>query len=106
MDAEGFTKIYSCNVFETCSPLRFHKDGKRVYMETNKGRRPRPDHAGAASIRETGKIDPVESDPLKRVDFGSAIFSEVTDEWSSPPTTTIASASTFKDQALKATTAG
>ena len=37
MDADGFTKIYSCNVFETCAPVRFHKDGKRVYMETNKG---------------------------------------------------------------------
>ena len=37
MDADGFTKIYSCNVIETCGPLRFHKDGKRVYFETNKG---------------------------------------------------------------------
>jgi dipeptidyl aminopeptidase/acylaminoacyl peptidase len=29
---------------------------------------------------ETGKEEMVESDPLKRVDFGSAVFSEVTDE--------------------------
>ena len=29
---------------------------------------------------ETGKTETVESDPLKRVDFGGVIFSEVTDE--------------------------
>ena len=29
---------------------------------------------------ETGKIEPVESDPEKRVDFGGASFSELTDE--------------------------
>ena len=79
VDPDGFTKIYSCNVFETCSPLRFHKDGKRVYMETN--------HGDALDLTTlvlfdpaTGKIETVESDPLGRVDFGSAIFSEVTDE--------------------------
>ena len=79
VDPEGFTKVYSCNVFETCSPLRFHKDGKRVYMETN--------HGDALDLTTlvlfdpaAGTIDPVESDPLGRVDFGSAIFSEVTDE--------------------------
>src|SRR5262245_6427065 len=32
VDANGFTKVYSCNVFETCGPVRFHKDGKRVYV--------------------------------------------------------------------------
>src|SRR5918993_264853 len=37
VDADGFKKVYSCNVFETCAPMRFHKDGKRVYMITNKG---------------------------------------------------------------------
>ena len=31
------TKIYDCNAFETCGPIRFHKDNKRVYMQTNKG---------------------------------------------------------------------
>jgi dipeptidyl aminopeptidase/acylaminoacyl peptidase len=37
VDADGFTQIYSCNVFETCGVDRFHKDGKRAYIETNKG---------------------------------------------------------------------
>ena len=78
-DADGFKKVYMCGVFESCGPVRFHKDGKRVYMETNKG-----DDVNLAGLvlfdPETGKIEPVESDPLKRVDFGSAMFSEATDE--------------------------
>ncbi len=79
VDADAFTKIYSCNVFESCGPHRFHKDGKRVYFETNKG--------ATTDLSElvlldpaTGKTEPVESDPLKHVDFGTAVFSEATDE--------------------------
>ena len=79
VDDKGFTKVYSCNVFETCGPVQFHKDGKRVYFITNKG-------AGIDLTRlelfdpVTGKEEVVESDPLNRVDFGGAEFSEVTDE--------------------------
>src|SRR5438094_716229 len=36
VDDTGFSKIYTCNVFESCGPVRFHKDGRRVYFETNK----------------------------------------------------------------------
>jgi dipeptidyl aminopeptidase/acylaminoacyl peptidase len=78
-DAGGFTKIYSCDVFESCAPLRFHKDGRRFYMETNKGN----DVNLTALVLfdpQTEKLEPVESDPLKHVDFGSAVFSEATDE--------------------------
>ena len=78
-DASGFTKIYSCDVFENCSPLRFHKDGLRFYMETNKGN----DVNLSALVLfdpETEKLEAVESDPLKHVDFGTAVFSEATDE--------------------------
>ena len=79
VDDKGFTKVYSCNVFESCGPVRYHKDGRRVYFETNKG----------ASIDlarlelfdpATGKEELVESDPLNRVDFGGAYFSDLTDE--------------------------
>jgi dipeptidyl aminopeptidase/acylaminoacyl peptidase len=79
VEADGFKKIYSCGVFETCAPVRFHKDGKRVYMITNKGE-------GADLVAlvlfdpATGKEEMVESDPKKRVDFGGASFSEVSDE--------------------------
>src|SRR4029078_7132023 len=79
VDPEGFAKIYSCDVFEACAPLRFEKSGKRVYMESNKG--------AALALTTlvlldpaTGQTETVEADPLKRVDFGSAVFSELTDE--------------------------
>lgn len=78
VDPEGFTQVYSCSVLESCDPVRFHKDGKRVYLETNKG---------DADLTRLVLFDPatgeetlVESDPEGRVDFGSAIFSDVTDE--------------------------
>ncbi len=71
-------KVYSCNVFETCAPVRFNKDNRRVYMMTNRG--------SDDLIRlvlfdlETLVTESVEMDPLKRVDFGGPIFSDVTDE--------------------------
>jgi hypothetical protein len=38
VDADGqFTKVYSCSVFETCNPIHFDKDNRRVYMLSNKG---------------------------------------------------------------------
>jgi dipeptidyl aminopeptidase/acylaminoacyl peptidase len=78
VDDSGFTKVYSCNVFESCGPVRYHKDGKRVYFITNKGNidLTRLELFDPAS----GKEELVESDPLNRVDFGNPSFSEVTDE--------------------------
>jgi dipeptidyl aminopeptidase/acylaminoacyl peptidase len=79
VDDKGFTKVYSCNVFESCGPVQYHKDGQRLYLETNKG-------TGIDLTQLelfnpiTGKEEIVESDPLKRVDFGGATFSEVSDE--------------------------
>jgi dipeptidyl aminopeptidase/acylaminoacyl peptidase len=78
VDPDGFKKVYSCSVFESCDIERFHKDGQRVYLQTNKGdlnltRLVLFDPA-------SGKEELVESDPLNRVDFGQAIFSEATDE--------------------------
>jgi len=79
VDPDRFTKIYSCNVFESCDPVRFHKDGKSVYLDTNKG-----ENTDLSTLvlmdPATGKTNVVESDPLKRVDFGGAVFSEATDE--------------------------
>ena len=78
VDADGFKKVYSCNVFETCAPVRFHKDGQHVYMITNKG--------DADLIRlvlfdpATGNEELVEADPKGRVDFEDALFSERTDD--------------------------
>ena len=78
VDPSAFTRIYSCSVFESCGPTRFHKDGKRVYMETNKGQKDLTELV--LFDPQTEKEELVESDPLKRVDFGQAIFSEATDE--------------------------
>ncbi|MGD9562370.1 MAG: alpha/beta fold hydrolase [Pyrinomonadaceae bacterium] len=72
------TKIYDCNAFEQCSPLRFHKDNKRVYLRTNKG------DADLVELMlmdaETGAVTKVEGDPLKKVDLGGVWFSDLRDE--------------------------
>ncbi|CAN5756798.1 S9 family peptidase [soil metagenome] len=78
LDGDAPKLVYSCNVFETCAPVRFSKDNKRVYMETNKGNR---DLSQLVLFDPaTGKEEFVEQDPKKRVDFGNAIFSEVSKE--------------------------
>ncbi len=78
VDADGFTKIYSCSVFEECSFAHFHKDGRRAYFITNTGE---GDLARLALLdAETGAEELVETDPEGRVDISGAIFSEPTDE--------------------------
>lgn len=78
VDADKFTKVYNCNVFESCGPVRYHKDGERVYFQTNKG-----SGVDLVSLElfnpTTGKEEVVETDPLKRVDFGNALFSDLSD---------------------------
>lgn len=77
VDEAGFSKIYSCSVFETCDPVHFQPDGKRVYVETNKGT-----NLISLALMDpaTGQTQVVESDPQGKVDIGGAIFSEATDE--------------------------
>ena len=77
VDADSFTKIYSCSVFETCDPLHFLPDGSRAYIETNKGT-----NLISLALMDpaTGEAQIVESDPENKVDFGGAMFSEATDE--------------------------
>ena len=72
------TKIYDCNAFEMCGPIRFHKDNKRVYMQTNKGNLDLVELV--LMDAETGAVAKVEGDPLGKVDFGGAFFSDATDE--------------------------
>lgn len=71
-------QIYRCSFEEFCEPLRFHKDNRLVYFETNKGDR---------NLTELTLLDPktgattlVESDPENEVDFGVPIFSDATEE--------------------------
>jgi len=72
------TKIYDCNAFETCGPIRFHKDNKRVYFQTNKGNLDLIELV--LMDAETGAVTKVESDPLGKVDLGGVTFSEITKE--------------------------
>ena len=77
VDADGFTKVYSCSVFETCHPLQFQPGDQRLYMETNRG----TDLISLVLFDpQTTKTEMVESDPLGKVDFGGALFSEANDE--------------------------
>ena len=78
--------VYTCTVMEACSPIRYHKDGRHVYMETNKSL-PRTGSGGDRDLTElvlfdpaTGKETFVERDPEGQVDFGQAIFSDATEE--------------------------
>jgi dipeptidyl aminopeptidase/acylaminoacyl peptidase len=100
VDPAAFTKIYSCSVLETCTPIRFDKAGKHVFIETNKG----DVNLTTLSLLdpETGKTQVVESDPLKRVDFGSAAFSEVTDQLIMTTYVDERTRRYFKDPQLKA----
>jgi dipeptidyl aminopeptidase/acylaminoacyl peptidase len=99
VDESGFTKVYSCSVFENCGPLHFHPDGRRVYMETNKD-------ADLSSLilfdPVSGKVETVESDPLGKVDFGGALFREDNDELVETWYTAARTKNYFKDKAYEA----
>lgn len=79
VDADGFKKIYSCGVFEQCTPFAFDKDDKLVYLATNKG-----DDVDLVSLAtldpEGGKTTIIETDPMKRVDLMRPIVSDKTHE--------------------------
>jgi dipeptidyl aminopeptidase/acylaminoacyl peptidase len=71
--------LYSCDWDETCQPYRFHKNGKAIYIVSDKG-----DDVDLSRLMlldaETGKTELVESDPQGEVDFGGALFSDKTEE--------------------------
>jgi len=78
LDGEKPKEIYSCGVFEVCSPVGFTKDNKQIYLMTNKGA---TDLTGLEKLDiATGRVTKVESDPLGKVDMDNAIFSDLTHE--------------------------
>jgi len=100
VDPDGFKVVYTCGLFESAGPLRFHKDGRRVYLETNKGSR---DLAQLVLFDPaTGREELVDTDPLKRVDFGNALFSELTDELQAVTYEDDRERIYFRDKALEA----
>lgn len=76
---ETLEPVYRCDPLESFGVMRFHADGARVYIMTNKG-----DDVDLARLvlldLETQDVEVVDSDPENEVDFGSAIFSEDTEE--------------------------
>ena len=97
VDADKLSLIYSCSVFESCHPLHFRPDGTHAYMESNKG----TDLVSLMMLdTATGKTEMVESDPLGKVDFGGALFSEKTDELIETWYTAARTKVYFKDQAF------
>ena len=75
IDSDGFKLVYTCTVLEECGVVDFDASNKQVYLISNKG---------ALDLSELELMDPatgtattVESDPEKRVDFGSVQMSDV-----------------------------
>lgn len=76
VDDNGFTPIYTTNVFETAYPLAFDKNNQKVYLITNKG--------DDVDLTRLILLDPktlneefVEADPRQRVDLGDVAFSDL-----------------------------
>ena len=85
---------------EGCAPVHFDKDNKLVYIETSKGDQ---DLSRLALLDPaTGKDTLVESDPLAKVDFGEAIFSDKTDTLIATSYTDEKERVYFKDKAFGA----
>ena len=76
-DTSAWRTAASYPVGENIGPLRIHPDGKRLYMTSDHGR-----DLSALVLLDlaTGTETVVESDPLNQVDFGGAVFSDLTDE--------------------------
>ncbi len=79
VDGEKLVPVYACIFGETCNPIRYHPDGKRVYLITNKG--PENDLTQLVLFNpQTQEIELVAQDPQKEADFGGSVFSPVTEE--------------------------
>ena len=75
---EALLPIFKCSWEESFSLVKFHTDGERVYMVTNKGHRNLSELVLFNVI--TQELENVESDPAEEVDFGHSLFSEITNE--------------------------
>lgn len=76
---EELVPIYSVTNEESAYPIRFSPDGKSFYMITNKGEELDKTQLVLYNL-EDDSIEFVDKDPLNEVDFGSAFFSDITNE--------------------------
>jgi dipeptidyl aminopeptidase/acylaminoacyl peptidase len=77
VDGKDLVSVYTTTNEENAAIVRFQEDGKRAYMVTNKGKDKDLSELVLFDPR-TGAAELVETDPLKQVDFGDAMFSNVT----------------------------
>ena len=78
VDDGALSKIYDCSVDESCYPLGFAADGRRVHLVSNKGD---ADKTGLLLLDpQSGATELVERDPEGEVDLGRVITSDVTHE--------------------------
>ncbi len=79
IDGDKLISIYNVTAYESAGPLRFSPDEKKFYLMTNKG-----DQRDKMQLEmfdlSTGKTTFIEKDPNNEVDFGGALFSDVTNE--------------------------
>lgn len=74
---DSINVIFGCAPHETCTPVRFHRDGRRLYLATNRGDR---DLTELVLLHPVSfEEEPVDRDPEGRVDFGDAVFSPASD---------------------------
>lgn len=78
VDLDGYTTLASSTYEEELNPVRFHKDGRHCYVETNVGDL----DLGQLMLMdtETGVMQYVEADPEGEVDFGGTMFHPETDQ--------------------------
>lgn len=72
---DEWVSLMTCSFEEDISPSRFHKDG-RLYLVSNVGEDVDLTTLYLMDIAD-GSMTKVESDPLKEVDFGGIIYSEL-----------------------------
>ncbi len=66
-------RLLACGPEETCRPLAFHPDGRRLYLATDAGAG--VERVGLALLDLAGgHVEAVESDPRGEVDLGGAVF--------------------------------
>ena len=77
VDEKALVPVYHTGPFEEFDPYAFDKENKQFYIATNRG--------DDRDLKQLVLLDPVsmketfvEKDPLNRVDFGGASFSDVT----------------------------
>ena len=79
VDGAELVSVYTCIFGESCDPIRYHPDGERVYLITNKGQE--NDLTELVLFNpKTQERELVHQDPQGEVDFGGTVFSPVTEE--------------------------